>query len=282
MECRDVRNLLDSFIGQELMIETNHELIRHLESCPECRSELDARRQLRTVLRRAFASSSALAPTPGFTADVLARVREGRPSRSAWARVSSLSTFSKWGALAASVLLAAGAGLWLSTSRVARIAQDAVGDHRNCAIKFALTERPIPLSDAAAKYDPVYARLEDTPPDQFLTPAGALQVVDRHSCVFAGRRFGHVVLRLDGRLVSVLVTRDGQPAADRSGSAPATPTELPDVDGQHLASFGTPGHTVFLVSDLPDAQFRTVARALTPALTSRLARLWKTVTVLGD
>jgi anti-sigma factor RsiW len=69
MQCREVCDLLDSFLGQELMVETNHELMRHLETCPDCRGELEARRQLRTVLRRAFTNTDALHPRPNFAAD---------------------------------------------------------------------------------------------------------------------------------------------------------------------------------------------------------------------
>ena len=40
MECRDVREMADSFLGEELLTETNHEILRHLETCPVCRAEL--------------------------------------------------------------------------------------------------------------------------------------------------------------------------------------------------------------------------------------------------
>jgi anti-sigma factor RsiW len=279
MECREVRDLLDSFIGQELMVETNHELMRHLESCPECRAELDARRQMRSTLRGAFANTPTLAPAPGFTADVLARVRDGRTPSTTRTQISIFPTSVKWGAIAASALLAVAAGVWMYGNRVSGLVRDAVGDHRNCAVKFALTERPIPLADAAARFDPIYARLEDTPPNGFLTPVGPAEVVDRHSCVFAGRRFGHVVLRLDAHLVSVLVTGDERIG---TGVSAANATDLPDVDGQHVASFATPGHSVFVVGDLPDAEFRSVAQSLAQPLVARLAWLWNIPATFGD
>ena len=47
MNCRDVREVADSFLGEELLTETNHEILRHLENCPTCRTEIDARRRLR-------------------------------------------------------------------------------------------------------------------------------------------------------------------------------------------------------------------------------------------
>ena len=64
MECRDVRELADSFLGEELLTETNHEILRHLETCPVCRADLDARRALRDGVRRAFHHAADLEPAP--------------------------------------------------------------------------------------------------------------------------------------------------------------------------------------------------------------------------
>ena len=64
MECRDVRELADSFLGEELLTETNHEILRHLETCPVCRADLDARRALRDGVRRAFHDAADLRAEP--------------------------------------------------------------------------------------------------------------------------------------------------------------------------------------------------------------------------
>jgi len=67
MQCSDFYKIADSYLGDELLIETNHEVISHLEACPACRRELAARRELRVQLRAAFANSAALQPSPAFT-----------------------------------------------------------------------------------------------------------------------------------------------------------------------------------------------------------------------
>jgi hypothetical protein len=188
-----------------------------------------------------------------------------------------------WGALAASVLLVTAVSVLFLRGRVPTIARDAVGDHRNCAVKFALSEPPIPLAETAARFDPLYSRLLDTPPDGFLTAAGPLRVIDRHSCVFASRRFGHVVLQLEGHLVSLLVTAEDRASGQSLGRPETTPSWLPTVDGQRVASFGTPGHAVFVVSDLGEEQFRAVADALMKPVSNRLALLtWSMPRELGD
>jgi len=151
----------------------------------------------------------------------------------------------------------------------ADLAASAAGDHQNCAVKFALTERPISLEEAATRYDPAYARLRTTPPDEVQTSAGMLHVADRHSCIFQNRRFGHVVFLLDQHPVSVLMTRDdsARPSAARDAQQLSW---LPPVKGLSMASFTTPGHVVYIVSDLPDPAFRQVAESL---VESRIAAL---------
>ena len=43
MQCREVRELADSFLSEQLLVETNHEIVRHLETCPDCRADIAAR-----------------------------------------------------------------------------------------------------------------------------------------------------------------------------------------------------------------------------------------------
>jgi len=70
MECRDIREIADSFLAEELLTETNHEILRHLETCRACRADLAARRALREGIRRAFKNASDLNPSPEFIAQL--------------------------------------------------------------------------------------------------------------------------------------------------------------------------------------------------------------------
>jgi hypothetical protein len=103
--------------------------------------------------------------------------------------------------------------------------------------------------------DAAYRVLETLPPNDVITGAGTARVLERHSCVYGGRRFVHVVLDYRGTRVSLLVT-----AADGSGP-PTLPGEVlphvtvaPDrVDAMFVVSFRTSHHTVFVVGDVPQA-----------------------------
>lgn len=52
MNCSMYLELLDSYLCDELKVETNHAILMHAELCARCRTEMAARRRLREILRR--------------------------------------------------------------------------------------------------------------------------------------------------------------------------------------------------------------------------------------
>jgi hypothetical protein len=237
MQCRDVRELADSFLSEQLLVETNHELLRHLETCPDCRIDIAGRRAMRDRLRSAFSRAENLRPRPEFTAELLATLRPSEPE----IQISRRSLLQSWWALAAGLVLAAGGGLFVrhssSRSRLATLARDAAGDHQNCAVKFNLAERAIRLEDAGRRYGAPYAALATFEP-----PAadGPLEILERHACVYQGRRFGHVVFHYCGALTSLLVTE---------GTPPTAPELEPNDAGPAVASLPAGRFLGFVVAD---------------------------------
>lgn len=273
MQCRDVRDLGDSYLGEELLVETNHEILGHLESCPECRAELAARRELRARTRTAFLQTAELAPRPGWSEELAASLRASSATT-----MSRRSFGGAWLALAATLLLTAGVSLrvvpeWRGASALAALARLAVGDHRNCAVRFNLAERPISLEQAAAAYDAAYRVLETTPAAAVAAPSGTIRVVERHSCVFEGRRFAHVVMQYRGHLVSILMTRDAGGPLTRiptphGGAAADT---LQGTDAFDVAYSHAGRHVVFFVTDGGAEALHEVAQAIAPDLSRELA-----------
>ena len=51
--CEKMRRYLDSYVSNELLVETNHEVLRHIESCPACAAEVQALTQLRGRVKSA-------------------------------------------------------------------------------------------------------------------------------------------------------------------------------------------------------------------------------------
>ena len=285
MPCREFRELIDSYLAEELLVETNHEMIRHLEGCAACRAELDDRRRLRARLKSAFAAAADLQAPPDFASTLACHLRGAvrAPASARW-------RLSGWWALAAGVALAAalvGGGLRRAaverlartqadslTQAVWQLARAAAGDHRDCALHFRLAEKPIPLEEAARRFDPAYHALREavrpTHADRGDVP---IDIVGDHACVFEGRRFAHIVLRYHGQLVSVLVTgRDDRSVATgaRGASAP-TIASLHGVEGFEAATFNAPRHVVFVVSALDAHDTVAVARTIVDSMYQHLA-----------
>lgn len=259
MDCRKVQELADSYLSGQLLVETNHDVVRHLESCPTCREELASRRELRDRLQAAIASAPSLQPRPEFADELKASLRP--PTE----LVSRRTALRNWGRIAAGLLLAAAGGTialrWRrSSSDLAALARLAAGDHLNCAVTFNLRERPISLEEAERRYGHPYGALVS-----FDIPAvqGPVRVVDRHSCVYENQRFAHLVFESAGQLLSLLVT---------SGPAPPTPAIEP-VDDQQAAVVALPAgpYVGFVVSNADPTRLLEIARALVEPLSRQLA-----------
>jgi anti-sigma factor RsiW len=272
MTCADRRTALDAYLDGDLPVDARRDLDEHLEQCDACRAELEARRALRQTLRGAFLRSPSLGPGEAFLArtrgTLLAEDRRTRPAQ--WAAVGD------WLGVAAAFLLVAGLA-WLVNSiprsqgmslAMSAISAHAAGDHRDCALHFALKETPISLDDAARKYEPAYRGLREAVAASAPIAAGQVQLVEAHACVFHGRRFAHIVLRRGGRIVSLLVTPTRQDGiAEKLTDVTVCPTS-----GDLKVACTTAGrYAVFVVSDLPDADNLALARLLAPAVRAHLA-----------
>jgi anti-sigma factor RsiW len=270
MDCQEFWEIADSYLSDELTIESNHEAIAHIEKCANCRKELAARRAVRTRLREAFLSSPSNHMRPEFRDDLSRRLQSPAVGPgSVWPRRYSML------AIAACLLLAAVIGVVVVRRQLARpprliaqnqlqteLAQAAVGDHRDCAVQFRLAEKPIALDLAGQKYDPVYLGLKKA----IFTEGGeaplGVELIEAHSCVFKGRRFGHLVLKYRGNLLSVLVT--DMPA---SGALQGPDSIVCSQMGEYNVSFfQTARHAVFVVSGMPEGDNLAVTRALAPGI----------------
>jgi hypothetical protein len=112
----------------------------------------------------------------------------------------------------------------------------------------------------------------DTPPAQLALNIGPIQVSERHACVFHGRRFAHVVMQFQGRVVSLLITDEGRWLPSLTdGEGQLQLASEPVVDGFSVASFSTSHHRVLFVSDLGEPEVRRVAQALASSIAGQLA-----------
>ena len=305
MQCSDFHKIADSYLDDELLVETNHEVISHLERCSACRGELAARRELRARLRSAFANSTALQPASAFTNRLHAQLRANALGE------TSTVNWGQWVAIAASVLLIVSVGL-LATRLATRdtstelvdggrgnqsdaanilqaspppgaindavnlfmmeTAELAAGNHRDCAVDYKLAEEPISLEEAGRKYDRAYINLASAVTSHKSELMNQIKFIEAHSCAFDGKRFGHVILRDGEHLISVLVTD----LADPPGADTSTGTRQAIVnsssEGYQVSYLATAKHGIFIVSDLEAKRNSQIAALLAPSVYEHVRR----------
>lgn len=321
MQCSEFYDIADSYLGDELLVETNHEVLQHLEGCAACRREIAARRAVRARLRDAFSGDAALSPRTEFAerlrADLRAKALGQAKPHPFFGRVGGWPV-----AVAASLLVAFGIGLFALQQRrsslptpvevaatgghihttvtenggreaqhqgspVVRpasfeLSASAAGDHRDCAIKFRLAERPIDLEEAGREYDQAFTDLARVVKTRGADLRGQFEFIEAHSCVFKGQRFAHVVLKHRGHIVSFLVAEreQGVEAAKYAGQQDAAPTDdagrqviaCSHSEGFQVSCFETARHVVFVVSDLSETENLAVARAFAPSVQEHITR----------
>ena len=263
--CERALRYLDAYISNELTVETNHEVLRHLEGCPGCSAELDARTRLRARLKAAVKAQSV---PPELQVRIREQIRSGRSNR--WAGLEAGGW--RWaGALAACLVVAA--GLWVNHSAerlpaladrpaqnayIARVSANlaavlivGLGDHVHCSIFRKYPKDPPPIEKMESGLGPAYAGL--LPVVRAAVPQG-YRVIMAHQCSYAGRKFIHLTFEKDGGLLSLVVARK-QPGESLEGLAPATqssgiPIYQSAAGRYEVAGFEAGNYFAYVVSEL--------------------------------
>jgi anti-sigma factor RsiW len=272
MECRDVREVADSFVAGELLPGTAREILHHLGTCRTCSDDLRTRQALRESIRQAFLGSRDLEAQPAFIARLRTRLeaadRKSSPRRAI--------KFRGWWAMAAAALLIVASGLayrgrdWLTATSA--LARAAVRDHRDCALERRLAGTSISLEQATARDgDATYGILAKLPSD-VETTLGVAHVLRRHVCIDAGRRFAHIIFEYRGQIVSLLVTADDQSSAlTAPGQGRPHLTSERVVDGMPVVSFRASRYAVFFTGNVAEADLAVLAAVVAGPLYREVA-----------
>ena len=238
LDCQHVREVMDSYLSEELSVETNHGVLHHVAECRDCAAELKRRQRLRALL----------AATLDVAVDadrVRARITHAvdREQRS-WKRVARL------GAVAATLVAAVAVVYWAGNRVDAAAYDDSAEDHIACALTYP--EGTVYDADRAAKN--LVSPFEQIV-DAVGRSHGVYRVIDAHMCPYKGRNYAHVVIRGDGQTLSLFAEH-----AER-GALPETPTTVLVGDtldihattrlGYRISAVATRDHRLFLISERP-------------------------------
>ena len=282
--CARIRRYLDSYINNELLVETNHEVLRHLETCPACAADVETRTRIKARLKSAVQNQSV---PEDLQARLRAALREESRGSFAWTR---------WASAAAAVLVVA-AGLWFELPRWTRPAlpdladrrgQDVfiqklsaslsavlkvgLGDHIHCSIFRKYPKNPPSVDEMAQKLGPAY---QDLVPLVKARVPPEFRIILAHQCGYQGRRFVHLTLTNGSSLLSLVITRK-QPGesmqsltvSDHASGVAVYQAAAPNYD---VAGFETDQFLAYVVSDLGARQNLQIAYALAPSVHRFLA-----------
>jgi anti-sigma factor RsiW len=246
---------MDSYLSEELLVETNHEILRHLAACSDCMGELERRRRARLLLKDALAIDGDTEALKGRIHAAIAADRRWFPIARRWALAAALVA-----------LFVMAYGRYGGRVQAAPTYRDAVVDHIECGLT-----RP-----AGTEYDPAQTARWLKPPFTDLPVAAGLEhqeyrLIDAHTCPFKGRRYAHLVYRRDGRVVSVFADPTAGwplPASDLlvGPHAPVPAILGARYRGFEVAAMATRAHQVLVVSDLTRDANLELARDLFPGV----------------
>ncbi|MGH9200279.1 MAG: zf-HC2 domain-containing protein, partial [Vicinamibacterales bacterium] len=235
-ECQEIRDLLDSYLSDELLVETNHLVLRHLATCGSCSSELERRRRTRELL----VESLRVTVDPE---SLRQRIDQAIDAERLWWRRTALW----WGS--AAVLAAIAVFIWYPRAVDAAAYDDSVGDHVACALAVR----------ADAWYDPARVAKQLRPPFTPLAEAVGttyrnFALIDAHTCPYNGREYAHLVFRGTEGTISLFAeasTRGALPKASVVASQGHALSSIysTDRDGYHVDATSTERHQLFVVSD---------------------------------
>jgi hypothetical protein len=284
--CERVRRYLDSYISNELLVESNLEVLRHIEQCRACSQELETRLRVRASLQAAVRRE-------GMPASLEQKIRNEIRERSP-VRVWPFDLSLRWMSAVAALLLISTA-IWVVlrsrrelspqeqnayvgriSSHLSTILQVGLRDHVHCAVFRKYPKDPPAFAEMAGDLGPQYAGLvplvKARVPDEY-------RVILAHRCTVQGRNYVHLVLRGPSSLLSLIITKknpgESFPASQLEPVLQATgvPVYRAGASQFQLAAFESRAYLAFVISDLHEKSNLQMAAALAPSVDQFLDQL---------
>ncbi len=220
MNCRDFQEIIDSYLSDELLTETNHDILRHLEDCVNCRKVIEARREVRGRLRNAVLNAPQYQIGKNFTHSLRTHLKH-EALRNEQTKSTSWFNFGSWAAVAAGLVLVFTFGFILLNNSnkpdaptiasephmttefpQSHIVNAAFSDHEYCAIEYDL-QHPVRLAKTPVKYE----KFEQIAISQIKEILAGYELKKSHTCEYENTDFTHLVLVKGNQTVSLMLTK---------------------------------------------------------------------------
>jgi len=277
--CNRIRPYLDSYLNNELLVETNHEVLKHIEACAACSQSLEDRVRIKSQLKRAVMQDHApVALRERISSDL--RRRRGFKFNSfslVFAAVAAmlvimLTTFFTLNSRTKPLSLQAPVATNDSEGQLLKIGFE---DHVFCAIDHQFANKQFTAEQMSDKLGPEYAGLIDVVRAKMPQP---FTVIVGHRCHYQKREFVHLIMRNQSEVVSLIITRkngEAYPSGDAytAMQAAGMPIHQSDWHNIQVAGMETRAFLVFVVSNNAKEENARIASSLAPSVRDFLARL---------
>lgn len=298
MQCKNFREIADSYLSDELLVETNHGVFQHLENCENCRRELGGRREVRSKLRVAVMS----APESNIDAVFAANLQQSLEKEAF--RTNGFSDFfrmfnaPKAFALTAAALIIAvliGFSFWKKPSNQNEIAatnqtnqneiaatniyktawtnlsDEAISDHTHCGLDkydYWIKNDVNETAEEKAFKEKVLNQIQSE-------TAEPVKLVSIHDCDIEGENFHHAILNVGNHVVSIT-----QPAMETALEANTGISDIFELRREdfELAGFTDGGKAYYVVSDLAKDENKRIAEIFSGSLQVRNLRMFRFAT----
>ena len=287
--CERYRRYFDAYLDNELLVETNQDVLQHLNSCPNCTRVLEDRARIKALVRAAVKSES----TP---ADLLAAVRGNLGTRRA---VFFGRNTTQWLIAAALLLLVIGgvsalrwggvirfAGedggvLRTASARVQEILRVGLIDHVHCAILSQRWKQSVTFDEmkAASGLQALGAEFVDLVPAMQAKLGSEFKVVQGHRCTANHRHYVHFIFTGGkGTILSLVITeKNGESFSKADAVAVMNASGIPIYEDRQgileIAGFESDRYLAYIVSNLDRAASLGIASQLAPMVHDHLHRL---------
>jgi hypothetical protein len=287
--CERYRRYFDAYLDNELPVETNQDVLQHLNSCAECAGILQDRARTKHLVRDAVTKEQA---PPELVAALQSRLRHER--RSFFAPDTA-----RWMMAGAAVLLLAIVGIRsLQWARIAQFGGDSgvfqtvsarvqellrVGliDHIHCTIDLQRWKRFVSFDEmkASTGRQALGPEFIDLVPAVEAKLGAKYKLVQGHRCVADRRQYVHLILTGDnGAILSLVITEKNNESFSQADAVAVLRTSgIPiyrDQQGiMEIAGFESDKYLAYVVSNLDRATNLNVASLVAPIVYDHLRKL---------
>ena len=278
--CEKTQKSLDAYVDNELLVETNQEVLKHLEGCSDCSEALQVRQKSKARLKQAVSAEFVPASLRNRIQAAIREENSIRSSQVVWPRwslaaaallllsLSGLGTFQLWKLARPSNGIAVTAQHLTLSEQIASVMKIGISDHIHCVIDSGFDNKTLTPEQMTQKLGPEYSGLvpllKTQLPEGFFISVG-------HRCRVNGRQFVHMVLKHEDRAVSVVITEKqgvSFPASSRVSHLEVQGVTLYQDKLQSLEAVGfeTKNHLAFVVSSLEHQENFQVASVVAPTV----------------